>query len=196
MLSISKTLEMRWFNQGKIPANVYQWFIKKNLSQIPSSREYRIDRYFYLPLLDHCSIKIRQGNLECKWRDKCLGYYEFPGLSTNHQYCGFLEKWQKWSLDGHYLPGISNFIPSFIVIEIEKTRWLYFEKNIQFELCQLKKEQHQWWTFAIEIEKNTATVRPSILQTIQRFLQTYPQNNLSSQKSYAYPQWFQENTVN
>lgn len=196
MLSISKTLEMRWFHQGRIPANVYQWFINQNSTQMQSPPEHRLDRYFYLPASNHLSLKIRQGNLECKWRDRCLGYHEFPALSSKHEYCGLLEKWQKWSLDGDYLPDISAILPNTLLINVEKTRWLYYDENIQFELCQLCRTHNQWWTFAIEIKQDMSNVTPLILQTIQKFLQTYPDDNLSLQKSYAYPQWFQENLVN
>lgn len=189
MITTSKTLEIRWFEQGEIPSDIYDWFMFNGLGEMKASPETRTDCYFQLPSVENFSLKIREGNLELKVRQKSLGKHCF-----NQVYEGKLEQWQKWSVDSSVLEKLLYFVPDFWLVSIQKKRWLRCYQTIQLELSQLTTSQGQWWSLAVELEKNTETetVPSFLLNFIQKLFKTFPQKSYRLQTSYAYPKWLQD----
>ena len=101
MLTPLLTCEVRWFDQGGIPADLHAWFDALGEQEIQPPRT-----DLYLAGLDaSVGIKLRQGLLEIKPRQADLGERMFlPGV------IGRAATWAKWSFppgEGEW-PGVDS----------------------------------------------------------------------------------------
>ncbi len=91
------TLELRWFFEGSVPADVDEWFsqdprLGESLSQ-RDGRE-RTDLYLVPEGTDAVGVKLRDGRLEIKLRVAAENFVGVDGDLT-----GRAEMWKKWEWD-------------------------------------------------------------------------------------------------
>lgn len=184
------TLELRWFNHGKIPLEVDNWFTADcpgKLLGAPAERpEDREDWYLYVPSCEYLNVKLRHGNLELKWRKTQLGVWRF-----DNGWQGKVEQWLKWT--GEDLEQ-QSFIP---VDTADKKPWVGVRKirkqrqhqGISCEITQLSISQDTWWTFAFEMPCDQANSINSFNDVLSQISQTYQGPELSVENSCAYPGW-------
>jgi len=184
------TLELRWFNPGTPPVEVENWFSTAcpgELLGTPAERpEDRKDWYLYVPNCEYLNVKLREGNLELKWRKTQLGVWRF-----DNGWEGKVEQWLKWT--GKDLEQ-QNFIPVDVAAQqpwvgVRKTRKQRLYQGISCELTQLSLSQDTWWTFAFEMPCDQATPIDSFNHVLNKISQTYQGPELSVKNSHAYPGW-------
>ncbi len=83
-----KTIEVRWFYPGVLSDELIVWF--DTLGESPVKADPRTDVYLRSSSPD-MGIKLRQGNLEVKYRQAKLGTIEIDGFNTSQ-----VEQWSKW----------------------------------------------------------------------------------------------------
>jgi len=197
MLKPLLTCEVRWFDQGRIPADLQAWFNTLGETEVQPPRT-----DLYLAGLDpSVGIKLRQDLLEIKPRQADLGERLFlPGV------IGRVGSWNKWSFPpgGGEWPGVdsAHWLP------VSKARqMLYYRVNQNGEISAsapddipesggslelteltLSDDQH-WWTLGFEVI-GLAEVQSEILKqiVIHVFSETAPAG-MGLDKSYAYPYW-------
>lgn len=187
-----QTLEIRWFNPGQLPKSIQFWFWHDclgKLEQTSHSPQQRQDNYLYLPKCQILSIKFREGNIEIKFRQNELGIFPFlphENLDKFHRsWQGKIERWIKVECT-HDLSQLYNFEPP-TWIKVNKKRWQRLYENVEFEIGELEIDKTIWWTLAAEMEEDNKNCEQQFKQAIQEFNQTYSGENLSAEKSYAYP---------
>ncbi|WP_291912409.1 hypothetical protein [Chitinophaga sp. CB10] len=114
--SIYRSQELRWFFTKDVPG-INQWFAQQG--KMLSDAVPRTDIYFYLPSMDHRSIKLREGNMELKRR---VTPAAMVSLSPTVQ--GLLEGWEK--LAGKEIPNRVlddvNTNNSYLRVRVHKKR--------------------------------------------------------------------------
>ncbi|WP_013322449.1 hypothetical protein [Gloeothece verrucosa] len=189
-----QTLEIRWFNQGKLPANIQQWFDldclgkKKQSLDSPEERE---DDYLYLPNCQILSFKRREQNLEIKFRVNEFINAQNSDPATSQ---GNIERWIKLEYNQDILKNIDNFdnYKQQTWIKVKKKRWQRCYKKVNLEICHLQIAQNFWWTMAAEMKENPRNNLQHFKQVISEFSQTYSGQELTAKQSYAYPTWLLE----
>jgi hypothetical protein len=186
----SITWEIRWFQQGKIPPEVEQWFKFNCPGKLDSSPETRIDRYLFLPESKTVNLKLREENLELKTRQVQLEQRQF----AQGRWQGKIEQWAKWV----YRDLTQQKI---ILLPIASQRhWLSIYKkrqqrcyeNIAAEITQLCFGNSLWWTLAFEMANIESPQYSDFCEGIELFSQLYPGSCLSSEQSYSYPHWLSQ----
>ena len=83
-----QTIEVRWFYQGALPDEIGKWFdtVGERLENIDT----RSDVYLQSSAPD-IGVKLRQGNLEVKYRQQELGQFAIDGMGNSR-----IEQWSKW----------------------------------------------------------------------------------------------------
>lgn len=180
------TLELRWFNRGMLPAEVEHWFQTDSPGNRLGSPEQREDWYLYTPNCDYLNIKLRQGNLEVKWRKAQLGILQ---LSADWQ--GNAETWLKWSCQD---PTEQSLVPVDIVgqqpwIPVQKVRSQRLYEDITFELTQLTVKNDHWWSIAFEVGTPEVNQLDQFESIVSQVAKTYRGSELLADNSYAYPHW-------
>ena len=173
MLNLT-TLEVRWFSSGEAPLEVKKWF-ENGLGEL-SQPETREDRYLKLPR-DYLNLKLRQGNLELKWRQQELGCQTWGDRLE-----GKVERWQKWTC-----PKIlAKLIPQAEWITVQKRRSQRHHENVSYELTQLTVQESAWWSLAFEAQGSDFSRFTGVVSQV---CQTYLGPKLLAEQSYAYPHW-------
>jgi len=197
MLTPLETLEVRWFDQGRIPAGLQAWFDRPGEKQIQPPRT-----DLYLAGLDSSvGIKLRQGLLEIKPRQADLGGHEFlPGTA------GHVGRWIKWGfpVSAADWPGVksSHWLP------VTKSRqMLYYrvtdaggitasaldevpERGGSLELTEITlPDEARWWTLGFEIIGQQEYQSEILRKIVLHALGNSSPFDLGLEKSYGYPQW-------
>ena len=173
MLNLT-TLEVRWFSFGEAPLEVKKWY-ESSLGEL-SQPETREDRYLK-PNGDYFNLKLRQGNLELKWRQQELGCYTWGDRLE-----GKVERWQKWTC-----PKIlAKLLPQAGWITVQKRRSQRHHENVSYELTQLTVQESAWWSLAFEAQGSDFSRFTDVVSQVS---QTYPGPNLLAEHSCAYPHW-------
>ncbi|MBD2104982.1 hypothetical protein [Leptolyngbya sp. FACHB-261] len=211
------TTEVRWFQPGRLPEAVEQWFqqgFQQGLQQdgsemasiLPSISESREDLYLSMPALlglDNLGIKLRQNKLEVKWRTRELE----PLCLKDCQ--GKLEQWLKWS---HGQPVVTQFLTKSFnqtLIQIHKVRTVRryqlhtdpvlieiptnetAQPGCNVELTKLTVRGDIWWSLGLEASGQDVSHIQHLQTVLEQSMQTYPGIKLQLQDSYAYPVWLQ-----
>lgn len=195
------TYEVRWFNSGNIPENIESWFKHSCLlspTKVPEKRE---DVYLYTPRCDYLGIKLRQGGLEIKWRDRNINRMEFNSLVK-----GNVEKWKKWrcsdsSEESFSLQQIGD---NPVWVKVGKVRYsqLYqvVEKKPQavcddagvdngcsLELTNVEINGNKWWSIALEAFGEDGNLKNNLHVTAELVFSHYDSFSLQAENSYGYP---------
>lgn len=194
----TQTLEVRWFYPGSLPVAVTNWF--DTLGKNPSNPDTRTDVYLQSSSPD-LGVKLRQGNLEVKYRQQQLGNIQIDRFPEGH-----VEQWSKW---------ICNEVPSSEAgkqgwIQVDKVRYQRFYRvefldRIQLisidtprqnaaaiEITDLQLRGQSWWSIACEYLGNNISIDREFLPLVHSLLLNSPLST-STPISGGYPQWLIEN---
>ena len=185
------TLEVRWFEPGKIPDNVEQWFTTACPGELSGAAEEREDQYFYTPGCEALNLKLRRGKLELKWRQTEMGIYSFDVKNWR----GRVERWLKWS----YQESIPDRLIQALgtgdqpVVTIGKKRWQRHHLGVECELTQLRFDRSKfWWSLGFEMEETQTRGKNHFQQVVSQVIKTYPETAFNTAHSHAYPSWLLE----
>ena len=195
-----KTIEVRWFYSGTLPDQVFDWF--DTLGEPLAAADTRTDIYLQSSSPD-LGIKLRQGNLEVKYRQAKLG-----SIAIDNHPVGQVEQWSKWIC----IDDLSGLTPERIAdkpgwIEVSKIRYqrLYqvnFNENIRLisipkptanaagiEVTQLKLADQIYWTIACEYFGDRLELPHQFLSLVQSLMSGFPISNSPPLISGGYPEW-------
>jgi hypothetical protein len=198
------SMEVRWFFEGQIPAEVVKWFHASD--HAPQDEPERIDVYLALPDTDDLGVKLRAGkNVEVKRRLAGVGVVDvWPGSE------GYLEKWAKWSypLDPNgKRPDVGQPIGSWL--EVKKHRWTRkFEvmsgaiaevdaaslpdEGCNLEIGELVLLDKHWSTVGFEAFGQLDTVEANLRLALAHVHKDHDLPRLPLAHSYAYPRWLRD----
>lgn len=201
-----KTIEVRWFYPGVLPDELFAWF--DTLGEPLANADNRTDVYLESSSPD-LGVKLRQGNLEVKYRQAILGAISIDGFTTSQ-----VEQWTKWIC----VDDSSGLTPEKIAdksgwIEVVKTRYqrLY---QVQFsdlltapldlqlipisrpqdgaaaiEITQLQVAEQDWWTIACEYLGEKVDLDLQFSPLVKSLLSACPLPVSPLSISCGYPQW-------
>ncbi len=198
-----KTIEVRWFYPGVIPADLLTWW---DTFGEPVVTNNRTDVYLQSSSSD-LGIKLRQGNLEVKYRQARLGTMEIDKMGSSQ-----VEQWLKWiCVDDSSGLTPAQFADQSGWIKVVKSRsqrmfQVEFTDKIQLrsivkpqagaaaiEITQLQVQQQIWWTIACEYLGDKLDLDRQFLPLVNSLLSSDPILNLGRSISCGYPQWL--NTI-
>jgi len=195
------TAELRWFCSGTVPGAVENWFQQGCPGENVEPPEERTDLYLAIPQCEYLGIKLRQRQLEIKWRE-ALGVSQLSnGLA------GQLERWVKWTCQpvpetlpeadlatGRWISVIKarlqrryQVFPDQSLTAVPVTQSI--NQGCSVELTKLSVAGAHWWSLAFEAFAEDAD-RVNVLKVVaDHVLTTYSGPKLQVQESYAYPKW-------
>lgn len=194
------TAEIRWFIKGKIPSNIFDWFIALNNNYVNQPK--RTDYYLQLNSSDSLGIKHREGRIEIKQRINQIGNIS-PGISIS----GIAEKWQKWSYE---LKEANNNIPDTVLqnnwLPVSKTRILInygitedniiaqkgevtYKNGCLTEITSVKIKNQDWWTMGIEAYGEEKRLKDNLVLISHLILNDKSDIQFSLKDSLSYPGW-------
>ncbi len=195
------TIEVRWFQQGQIPPEVWAWFGR--IGPLPEEQPIRVDHYLHLPDKDSLGIKLREGRLEIKQRQRQVGVVRF-----HERVAGLVEQWRKWSFPlAHNEPTVPG--PDDAWIAVEKRRRLRRYQLIdgkhvetvavatdaaqgcELELSRIKAADQQWWSLCFEAFGDEAALQENLRQVVSHVLAAREPPVLKANASCGYPVWLQ-----
>ena len=187
------TVEVRWFFDSP-PFSISDYFSSDHQAPI------RTD-WYALPSDIGCGIKIREGRLETKLREACLGEHEFL-----HNVCGKLEQWKKWSCEI-----IEGDVPTNEILT--STNWFALDKErfvrrfevsdtgieetfdrpqngCSFEITKLSARGKTWYTVGFEANGNSDQLRPNLMAVANHLneIKPFPDGH-EINNSFGYPEW-------
>lgn len=196
--------ELRWFFDGPIPSQVEEWFSK--LDGTPPRPKSRDDVYLIVTGRDDFGVKLREGNLELKWR---TGSEPFKGQGREE--IGFKELWDKrgWKYSNEELvdagfeaPDLAG--PRVKVHKMRRQRKYEVDQSGAFgpvsivdqpdracviELTGLKRNGEPAWTLGFDAIGTADEVDKILAQGVERLLAAYTGPALTSERSFGYPKW-------
>ena len=197
------SMEVRWFYRGTVPAEVAEWFYL-GTSQ-PEEQPPRVDYYLCLLKVDGLGIKVREGRLEVKRRQRQHGILRF-----DEQAAGLVEHWRKWGFELPRAAGklSDSLMPSSGWLGVKKERQLrkyraagndrlvpvaageYPERGCSLELSSLQVRGQDWWSLCFEAFGDESSLREILLLVMEQVLagEGVP-FALEAKASYGYPRW-------
>jgi hypothetical protein len=198
----TQTIEVRWFYSGSLPDEVINWF--DALGENRAKPDARSDFYLQSNAPD-LGVKLRQGNLEVKYRQQQLGNIEIEQFPESQ-----VEQWSKW---------ICQEVPSSGAekqgwIQVDKIRYQRFyqvefldriqlisidtprQNTAAIEITDLQLPGQFWWTIACEYLGNNISIDRQLLPLVRSLLLKYPLSMSTPSISCSYPQWLSENNEN
>jgi hypothetical protein len=163
-----------------------------------------VDRYLRIVTGDAVGIKLRQGRIEVKQRQRQFGVIRF------HQgVAGLVEHWRKWSFPLAETDGtLSNLIhPAASWIGVQKSRQLRsyrltddqqvvavstraaLVQGCDLELTQVGVGERAWWSLALEAFGEESTLYENLLAVAQQVLTHDARPPLAAENSFGYPRW-------
>jgi hypothetical protein len=196
-----KSIEIRWFLEGKIPESVTRIMKETGLD----ISENRTDHYLLVPSCDNIGIKIRNSRLEIKRRQDVHPYH-----TSKLNISGNIEWWERWEWnDKTACTEIEKLIYKDNKnpwISIGKRRWqkkfsvhnnvlipvpshvLHFDLVV--EITELGLNRKSWWTIGFDLfnEQNRSF--------LDQLIESYPilqlGVDLNKARSFGYPQWLSQ----
>lgn len=204
-----KTVEVRWFREGSLPAEVKSWF-----AVCPGKAdgwESRVDSYLSLNS-GNIGIKLREGRLEIKQRSQKIGYLQF-----NKRMAGLVERWWKIGTDLSQLPTkdepLFNDLSGWKAVRKERNLKLYrsedfgtdntrlspgdrpsirendLELGCTLEIAGIHFMGQDWWSLAFEAFGEPGAAYSLLLNVIKPLTYNQQSPKLKTSESYSYPRW-------
>ncbi len=201
------TVEVRWFARGKIPSNMSLWFEKVPGNSEPQPT--RSDSYLMLPDNDSLGVKLREGRLELKQRQKKLGRFTWQDRVN-----GQVESWIKWGFP--LASGAQSLQPASPALwkwaVVSKTRVLkHFQAEVSglvtavspatflttgchLELARVSIQDQIWWTIGLEAfgAADFQKLAGLLDQVAELVFVGEMELGLETAVSCSYPQWLQQ----
>jgi hypothetical protein len=202
------SVELRWFFNGIMPAEVQFWFANQLPGNKPAKENSRKDLYFMIGDREDLGLKISRGFLELKWRQDSQ-----PFSLSEPRVIGVKETWikEKWGYAKEYSHNVETaFGKSHLQgcrVEVQKIRALRKYqvattgnvldvamgdtpvRLLKVELTSLTKHDRPWWTFSIEIFGEPQNLHKIFSGAVKIILGGHPQLDLDADHSSGYPQW-------
>ena len=192
--------EIRWFIKGKIPLEVFDWFIGLNENYVNQAE--RTDYYLHPISDDSLGIKLREGRVEVKQRLNHIG-----NITPGENVAGIAEKWQKWSFELKEANHI--FSDSFIQnkwLPVNKTRILVnygitednivaqkeevsYKNGCLTELTSVLINKKEWWTLGLEAYGEENRLLDNLVLISHLILNDKVNIRFSLNDSLSYPGW-------
>ena len=180
------TIELRWFYRGTLPPQIKDWFSADVLDAPLEKPEDREDFYLQIPDCESLGIKLRQEQLEIKWRQAELGVLQF-----GENLAGKAEKWVKFSFEQSAAESAisedSDLKYHWVSVNKKRLQRQYPSCNV--ELTELLLQGHAWWSLAFEALSEEANLEANLQATAKLVFETNRGLKLQIQDSYAYPHW-------
>ena len=197
------TVEVRWFLPGPVPLEVSTWFHRDRLKSFAEPE--RVDYYLCLNDTDGLGIKLRQGQIEVKQRNRQLGL-----IQVARQAQGLVEQWRKWSfgLVGAGYDFSHQPVPAAAWLAVKKERllrtyrltdsWQVVPASLDspgpgcdLELSQIWIGSEVWWSLCLEAFGEEASLEQNLLLVASHVLETSKSPLLVAEYSCGYPRWLQ-----
>ena len=198
------TLEVRWFFKGAVPADVLSWLYGSGGE--PAEPLPRVDHYLRISEGDSLGIKLREGRIEVKQRQRQLG-----AVRLQERVIGMVEHWRKWSFalasEASDLAGMT--VPASGWVGVRKERQLsryritadrkliampaleYPDQGCDLELTSIRVSGSEWWTLGFEAFGGEANLQGHLSLAAEQLLGATGPPPLPFQDSYGYPKWLQ-----
>jgi hypothetical protein len=196
------TAEVRWFGEGPVPPELRGWFQRRGPGVVAQPR--RVDFYLHLPDTDSLGVKLREGRIELKQRQRQFGVVPFPGRAA-----GLVEHWRKWSfgLAAAEAALVSAVASSTAWIGVSKERGLHRYqvteggevvaasgtgfpgRGCDLELTRIRVGAREWWSLGLEVFGEESTLHARLLLVAGRVLAAGPSLGLDERDSFGYPAW-------
>lgn len=196
------TAEVRWFYRGELPPGVLAWF--QRLGGVLGAPAARTDYYLRLADGDALGVKLREGRIEIKQRQRQYGL-----LRLHQRAAGRVEGWRKWSFalagaDSQLVGGVA-LDPAWVGVKKERRLRVYRLTAAQevmaipagenpaqgcgVELTQVNVGGQGWWSLGFEAFGEEVTLQESLLLVARHVLSAAEPPALDAQYSRSYPQW-------
>jgi hypothetical protein len=204
------TIELRWFYPHELPATVLNWF--EGLGAPLKSADSRTDTYLQ-PVTVDVGVKLRQGNLELKYRQQDLGSWQIGEAPI-----GKVELWSKW-ICADDVP--DRLTPAQIDrrqgwVRVEKVRYQRFYQvevdGHNFHLTPIASAQagaaaievtklkvrdrtepnlstRESWTLGCEYLGDNLAIEPQFIGLVTSLLKNCPLPRSAVSVSCGYPEW-------
>jgi hypothetical protein len=196
------TVEVRWFYPGQTPSPLLAWF--HQVEGEAEAQPCRVDHYLRLKATEALGIKLREGRIEIKQRQRRLGLVRF-----HERVAGQVEAWRKWSfaLTGAGAGLAGSLVPASAWIAVEKERTLllfrvagggrivslppasYEAYGCGLELTRIRAKGAAWWSLGLEAFGQEATLQESLVTVARHLLASEAGPHLDSAASCGYPRW-------
>jgi hypothetical protein len=198
------TVEVRWFYPGRVPAPPLAWF--RQVAGEPEEQPCRVDQYLRLRSTEALGIKLREGRIEVKQRQRGLGLVRFQeGVA------GRVEAWVKWSfaLAGEDAGLAGALEPASSWIAVEKTRTLrlfqvvgegrivplpagsYETHGCGLELTRISVRGTEWWSLGLEAYGPEATLQEELVAIAKHLFARGAAPRFEATDSCSYPKWLE-----
>jgi hypothetical protein len=198
------TTEVRWFFEGMPPPAAVEWFRGGNRE--PEVETRRVDHYFRLAGVNTLGIKLREGRIELKQRQRQLGVVRFA-----ERVHGVMEQWHKWSMSlaesgtslaAMVLPGRSwigvekrRQVRSYNVTDGNEVRVVeageFPRRGCSWELAAIRVAGQSWWTTGLEAFGDEGDTPGDLLRVAQLLLSDRVPQTLEAKDSFSYPEWLE-----
>ena len=197
------TLEVRWISKGTLPAGILEWFRSSGKDIEPAHS--RIDHYFIGHMRETVGIKLREGRIELKVRQK-----EFGTIRFSDRVAGRLEYWCKWGFglaEGHGDRGdITSAGLPWVGVEKERSVLkhiitsnglvsnqppeVYPTCGCDVEITALVLDGEKWWSVALEAYGgDTETMHRNLVLVAEHVFPALESIELDEAISSSYPEW-------
>ena len=200
------TLEVRWFLKGTLPAVVQHWFKSECPGQLLTPQaQTREDLYAYGNLKDYINkfkefapnlardqinLKLREGNLELKLRQKQFGIETLTHEKDRSIWSGRVEQWCKLSQQQSKDAASSFDLTDINWISVSKKRLQKSDRDVQSELTLLETNNSAWWSIAFEMPQSDNNVRVNFFrEVVEQAAKTYSGPKLLAANSCGYADW-------
>lgn len=198
------TLEIRWFYPGALPEALVAWL--EAGARLLAAQPARRDHYLRLAGNRALGIKLRQGGLEIKRRER-----GGQPLTLGPQVAGTVERWRKWRFPlaaGGQAGGL--LVPPGDWLAVEKERYLAryrlearggatpssldggAAQGCEFEVSRLRAGGRAWWSVCFEAFGRESGLEKSLMAVAEQVLGGGWPLALAPERSYGYPAWLEE----
>lgn len=191
---------MRWFTEGSLPAGIVDWF--EGHEPDPEIQPRRVDYYFRVVGVDSIGIKLREGKIELKQRQRQLGV-----IRLHERVHGILEEWSKWSF------GLAESAIGTLVVDLPSSGWIRAEKEravrryglsdsgihaasrgyypvpgCAWELTEVDIAGSSWWSLGFEAFGSKDGLQDLLFRVALRTLLETEPPTFAADNSFGYPE--------
>jgi hypothetical protein len=198
------TVEVRWFRPGAVPADVLSWYLSRTGQS--GEQESRTDFYFRSRDGEGLGVKLREGRIEIKQRQRRWGVVPFGG-----DVAGQVEGWMKWSFElaraEEVLANIASGAEHWVSVSKERKQRAFAltpdrkvthvsegktpQTACVVELASVRVAGTEWWSLAFEAYGETADMDQYLIAVAEHTFASGVTPRLNAEESFGYPKLLQ-----
>ncbi len=198
------TVEVRWFYPGTVPTDVMSWY--RSRTGRSEEHEARTDFYFRSADGEDLGIKLREGRVEIKQRQRRWGVVQFGG-----DVAGQVEGWSKWSFElaqaEEALADIASSAEHWVTVSKARRQHSFVltpERNVAsvskdvtpqtacvVELASIRVAGTEWWSLAFEAHGEDAELYQYLITVAEYTFASGASPRLPEKDSFGYPRFLQ-----